>query len=127
MPPPSLLRLLITAAYSGIEIKLLIPSQAVHFKKPIAALTRKNYKKLINAGVQIYEYHGFNHEKVIIVDDEIVYTGSYNWDCRSLFMNYEAILQICSAPITDQLRTAYLKRLEQSDLIQLKDLNRLYN
>lgn len=42
-------------------------------------------------------------------------------------MNYEAILQICSVPIAHQLRTAYLKRLEQSDLIELKDLNKLYS
>lgn len=126
MPPPSLLDALITAAYSGIEIKILLPKEAVHFKKIITVMTKKNYQKLLAAQIKIYEYQGFNHEKTILVDYDLVYTGSYNWDYRSLLMNYETILQISSQEINYNLQQAYLKRLSNSQEITQNHLKQIY-
>jgi putative cardiolipin synthase len=55
-------------------------------------------QKLIDAGVQIYEFRRFDrshdiletlHAKVVLMDNKKVFIGSYNWDYRSEQVNSE--------------------------------------
>ena len=74
-------------AKMGVDVILLMPG--IPDKKAPFYIARYNYKKLVAAGVKIYEFNGFNHAKNIIVDDNYAFIGTVNMDYRSLFLHYE--------------------------------------
>ena len=79
---------LLRASKGGVKIKIITPH--IPDKKLVFDLTRSYYKKLVNAGIEIYEYTpGFIHEKVFIVDGYISTIGTINLDYRSLFLHME--------------------------------------
>lgn len=59
-------------------------------KKFVFRLTRSNYKELLKAGIEIYEYvPGFLHAKCYVSDDKAAVVGSINMDYRSLYLHFE--------------------------------------
>lgn len=76
------------AAKNGVKVKLLTPH--IPDKKAVFALTKSYYYKLIEAGVEIYEYSpGFVHCKMFLVDDLMASVGTTNLDYRSLYLHFE--------------------------------------
>lgn len=76
------------AAYSGIDVRIIIPNRIDH--KSAFVGTRGNVEELLTAGVRIFAYdNGFIHAKVMIVDTGIASVGTANMDIRSLLVNYE--------------------------------------
>ena len=87
-PDNELLNALITAAKSGIDVRIITPG--IPDKKMVYSLSRSYYSSFLTEGVKIYEYTpGFNHAKMILVDDEIAMTGTVNFDYRSLYLHFE--------------------------------------
>lgn len=79
---------LIRAAKSGIDIKIITPG--IPDKKLVYYMTRSNYKDLIEAGIEIYEFTpGFIHNKTIVSDDEKAIVGTANFDYRSFYLHFE--------------------------------------
>lgn len=79
------------AAKRGVDVRIILPH--IPDKWFAFVLARENYKRLLNAGVKIYEYTpGFVHAKLFVVDGERAVVGSMNLDYRSLYWHYE-----CSA------------------------------
>ncbi len=51
---------------------------------------RQRYRRLLEAGVQLYETeHEYNHAKLLVVDGRTVVVGSANMDLRSAHLNFE--------------------------------------
>lgn len=76
------------AALRGVEVKLLLPH--IPDKKIIFEMSRSHYHRLMDAGVQIYEYEpGFVHAKVYLADGETAMVGTINMDYRSLVHHFE--------------------------------------
>ena len=76
------------AAQRGIDVKLILPG--IPDKKPAYALAKAHYKRLVRAGVKIYEYTpGFVHAKVFVSDDKKAVVGTINLDYRSLYHHFE--------------------------------------
>ncbi|MBQ9483008.1 MAG: cardiolipin synthase [Ruminiclostridium sp.] len=79
---------LIRAAKSGVDIKIITPH--IPDKKIIFEMTRANYERLIDCGVEIYEFvPGFIHTKMIISDDLTAIVGTCNFDYRSFYLHFE--------------------------------------
>ena len=79
---------LMYAAERGVDVKLILPG--IPDKKMAYALAKSNYKRLINAGVKIYEYTpGFVHAKIFVSDDIKAVVGTINLDYRSLYHHFE--------------------------------------
>lgn len=75
-------------AMRGVEVKIIVPH--VPDKKTVFGMTRSFYKRLMDAGVQIYEYEpGFIHAKSYLVDDTYAMIGTINLDYRSLVHHFE--------------------------------------
>lgn len=75
------------AARRGTDVKIIIPH--VPDKKFTYAITKTYCEKLIKSGVQVYTYTpGFMHFKGVVCDD-VALLGSYNFDFRSMRLNYE--------------------------------------
>ena len=76
------------AAQRGIDVKLILPG--IPDKKLAYALAKSHYRRLVNAGVKIYEYTpGFVHAKVFVSDDKKAVVGTINLDYRSLYHHFE--------------------------------------
>jgi cardiolipin synthase len=75
-------------AKRGIDVVIIVPG--VPDKKIPYILAKTHYKKLITAGVKIYECNGsFVHAKDWIADDTFAMCGSVNLDYRSLYHHFE--------------------------------------
>lgn len=75
-------------ALRGVNIKIIVPH--IPDKKIVFTMTRSYYKRLMDAGVEIYEYEpGFIHAKSYLTDDEICMIGTINLDYRSLVHHFE--------------------------------------
>ena len=75
-------------ALRGVTVKLILPH--IPDKKLILEMARSFYKRLIDAGVEVYEYEpGFVHAKVYLADDEYAMVGTINLDYRSLVHHFE--------------------------------------
>ena len=58
------------AALRGVDVRIIVPY--IPDKKIILSMTRSFYKRLMDAGVHIYEYEpGFIHAKSYLADDEL--------------------------------------------------------
>ena len=95
--------LLCTAAIAGVDARIITPKIWDHWY--VHAVTRSNYRMLLEAGVRIYEYTpGYIHAKTILSDDDHCVTGSINMDHRSFHLHFENGVWICGAPVLEEIK-----------------------
>ena len=76
------------ASERGVEVSLILPG--IPDKEMPYALAKSHYRRLVDAGVHIYEYTpGFVHAKVAVSDDCRAIVGTINLDYRSLYHHFE--------------------------------------
>ena len=81
------------AAERGVDVKLILPG--IPDKKVAYALAKSHYKRLLDSGVEVYEYiPGFVHAKVFTSDDKKAVVGTINLDYRSLYHHYECAVYL---------------------------------
>jgi cardiolipin synthase len=87
----------ISARKRGVKVEIIVPGPHMD-AKIVQSASRSLWGRLLDAGVQIYEYlPTMYHCKVMIVDDLWVSVGSTNFDDRSFRLNDEANLNIYDA------------------------------
>ena len=93
VPSWKLRRRLARAARRGVDVRLLLPGP--HTDHPaVRHAGRRFYRRLLRAGVRIYEYQPrFQHAKVALIDDWVA-LGSSNLDRWNLRWNLEANQEI---------------------------------
>ena len=75
------------AARRGVDVKVILPH--IPDKRYAFELSKASAQQLTPAGVKFYEFTpGFMHAKTVICDNE-VFLGSYNFDFRSMRLNFE--------------------------------------
>ena len=78
---------LLYAAGRGVSVEIIIPE--IPDKRITFEISLTFAAELKEKGVKIYRYTpGFMHAKCVICDDEVL-LGSYNFDYRSMRLNYE--------------------------------------
>lgn len=116
LPTETLLNALQTAALSRVDVRLMIP------RRPDSEMLRfasySYVKQCLEAGIKVYFYEpGMLHSKVIIIDDEIVTTGSTNFDFRSLEHNFEGNLLLFSTELNRKMKQIFIDDQSQSTKI----------
>jgi cardiolipin synthase len=87
-PDQSVLAALKLAALRGVEVRILLPEVPDRWTPWIAAFAF--FDEVRHAGCEIWRYQGrFMHQKVALVDDDIVSVGTFNLDIRSCLLNFE--------------------------------------
>jgi cardiolipin synthase len=105
LPTWRLRRQLIRIARAGGRVQLLLAGKSDVWLSQLAA--RSLYRRLLKAGVEIYEYQPqVLHAKLFIVDN-VVYAGSANLDQRSLNLNYEIMVRLEERALVDQARELF--------------------
>lgn len=77
---------------------------------------KKNRSEILDTGISLYEYMGRHstHGKSLIIDDDIAIVGSYNFDCRSTYVDTETMLVVHGQEITKQLEEDFNGLKERS-------------
>ena len=111
IPDELLTKALVAARHRGVRIRVLMPGDKTD--SDAARLASKvGWGPLLLAGVEMYEYQPtMFHNKMLIVDRELVSVGSTNFDLRSFQLNDEASLNVY-----DQGFAAHMTEVFEADL-----------
>ena len=105
LPPWRMRRDLSRVARRGGKVKLILPLKT---DVPLSRMAAQSfYRRLLLAGVEIYEYEPqILHAKLFLIDD-IVYVGSANLDLRSLNINYEISVRLSDPALAREAREIF--------------------
>jgi len=140
VPSEAVISALVTAAKSGVDVRIMMPSKPDHVFIYWASLY--NAGDLLRSNVRIHQFskEGFIHAKVLVADDLVSSVGSANFDRRSLELNFESNAVVYGKEFAEKVKAAYLydvehwcteltkeKYQERSLLVKLReDVSRLY-
>jgi cardiolipin synthase len=115
----NILSALTLAAKSGVDVRIITPHR--WDKWYAAVISRSYYRRLIQAGVKVYEYSsGFNHGKTFVSDDIIATVGTTNLDFRSLYLHFECGVVIYSSDNIPAVKEDFLRTLPVSQEVTLE-------
>jgi cardiolipin synthase len=118
LPTWRIRRDLARAARRGGRVQLILAGKSDVYLSQLAG--RSLYRRLLRAGVEIYEYQPqILHAKLILIDD-VVYAGSSNLDPRSLHINYELMLRFPDRNLAASARACFADFLAHSQRIELE-------
>lgn len=91
------------AVARNVRVVLIVPG--VYHDSPLTRMLMvARYQKLIDFGIELYEYDNrMLHDKVMIVDRHTTIFGSFNLNPRSFFHDLEVAIQIEDAGISERL------------------------
>lgn len=119
MPGESLLTALKVAALSGIDVRIMLPSRSD--SKIVYWASRSYVAELLEARIKIYLYtQGFNHSKIMTIDNHFSSIGTANMDNRSFEDNFEVTAMIYDRQVTDRIEQQFLIDLEGCTKLSLK-------
>ena len=116
LPTRRVRRYLLHAARNGGRVQLILAGKSDVLVSQLAA--RSLYRRLLKAGVEIYEYQPQILHAKLIVTDGITYLGSSNLDIRSLNLNYELMLRFEDKTIAAGAQEIFERTLQHSRRIE---------
>ena len=123
VPDRQMLQALAKAAARGVDVRLLLPGYSDSSLAGYAS--RSCYRRLLEAGVQLYERRGgMLHAKTAVIDSVWATVGSTNLDPQSLLKNDEANAVILGRDFADLMEQMFERDLKEADQIRLKEWNK---
>ncbi len=111
IPDEAIYSALIMAAYSGVEVNIMIPCKPDHLF--VYWATYSYIGDLIMAGARCYTYdNGFLHAKGLVVDEEVLCYGTANMDIRSFKLNFEVNAVVYDEREAEKMADVFRKDLE---------------
>jgi cardiolipin synthase len=112
IPDTTLAEALRTAAFSGIDVKVMVSARPSGNRLPDWA-GNTFIEEIVTTGVRVFLYEkGYLHNKTISIDSEICSIGSANIDIRSFSINYELNAVFYSERIAKQIESDFERDLE---------------
>jgi cardiolipin synthase len=110
VPDEPLLQALTSAAWRGVDVRLLVPVRGD--SRLVTAAARSYFDELAAAGVKVFEYMpAMLHAKSIVVDNDLVLTGTANLDNRSFRLNFELMVAIYNHGVAGQFSRLFKQNL----------------
>jgi len=118
-PDDDFVELLGEAAKRKVDVRLIVPGQSDVGLLPLAA--RHYYKRLLKAGVKLYEYEPVMiHAKTAVIDGVWSTVGSSNLDFRSFIHNDEANAIVMGRAFGQEMETLFEQDLSHSTPVTLE-------
>ena len=112
IPDDLITKALIAARQRGVRIRVIVPGKNTDSDAARHA-SKAGWGPLLQAGVEIYEYEPtMFHNKVLIVDSELVSVGSTNFDLRSFRLNDEASLNVYDRAFAERMTVVFEQDLK---------------
>ena len=112
------------AAQDGVDVRLLVPSASDI--PVVSALSRANYRALLEAGVRVFEWNGpMVHAKTSVVDGKWARVGSTNLNVASWMGNWELDVTVEDAGFAKQMEETYCRDLENATEIVISERRRV--
>ena len=112
VPDQLSIKAMLAATARGVKVRLLLPGEHID-SDTVRLASRAQWGPLLEAGVEIYEYlPTMMHNKMLIVDNELVSVGSTNFDPRSFHLNDEASMNIYDRNFASQMTLVFERDLK---------------
>ncbi|WCK53979.1 cardiolipin synthase [Aneurinibacillus sp. Ricciae_BoGa-3] len=122
IPDDSISMALKTAALSGLDVRILLPSRPDHYT--VFWASRSYIQELLEAGVRFFMYQpGFIHAKILLVDGTVASIGTANMDIRSFQHNFEVNAILYNTLSVYKLEEDFLLDLRDSKELTLEDFH----
>ena len=107
IPDDLISKALVAARHRGVRIRVLMPGKNTDSDAARVA-SKASWGPLLLAGVEMYEYEPtMFHNKMLIVDREMVSVGSTNFDLRSFQLNDEASLNVYNHAFAERMTAVF--------------------
>ncbi|MNN06863.1 Major cardiolipin synthase ClsA [compost metagenome] len=125
IPDEAVFAALRLAVLRGVDVRILIPARPDH--RIVYAASSLFAFEAVRAGVRMFRYQpGFLHQKVVLVDDEVIAIGSANLDNRSFRLNFEITLLTVDRDFADQVETMLTTDFEKAREITPEDSSKTH-
>jgi cardiolipin synthase len=112
IPDELITKALVAARHRGVRIRVVVPGKNTDSDAARFA-SKAEWGPLLLAGIEIYEYEPtMFHNKMLIVDGELVSVGSTNFDLRSFRLNDEASLNVYDRAFAARMTEVFEKDLK---------------
>jgi len=112
IPDELIIKALVAARHRGVRIRVLMPGKNTDSDAARVA-SKASWGPLLLAGVEMYEYEPtMFHNKMMIVDHEMVSVGSTNFDLRSFQLNDEASMNIYNRDFAERMSAVFEQDLK---------------
>ncbi len=116
-PEQSVLAALKLAGLRGVDVRILTPEVPDRWTPWLAAFAF--FDEVHAAGCQVWRYDGeFMHQKVALVDDDIVSVGTFNLDIRSCLLNFETTVVVADERVAGEVEAMLRKDFERSHRLE---------
>jgi cardiolipin synthase len=113
IPEPDAIDAFAQAVKRGVDVRIMVPSARVSDMPMVQHAAHRNFQKLLDAGVRLFEYEKtLLHLKVMTVDGTWCAIGSSNFDDRSFETNDEITLGFRDARLAARLEEIFRDDLE---------------
>jgi cardiolipin synthase A/B len=107
------------AVSRGVKVRILVEG-SITDAMPVKYASREAYERLLQLGVEVYEYQPtMMHTKVIVVDGAWSMFGSANFDNRSLELNDELNVAVSDRDLAQRLLEDFEQDLRVSSRLEL--------
>jgi cardiolipin synthase len=111
VPDGQIRRVLGRAVHRGAEVRVIVPGKS---DVPVVRhAARKLYGRLLEAGIQLYEWQGsILHSKTAVIDGHWCTVGTYNLDSRSLRFNLEVVAAVDDTAVAGAMEERFNRMLD---------------
>ncbi|GAB4392480.1 MAG: cardiolipin synthase [Kiloniellaceae bacterium] len=122
VPDEQIMGALELARLRGVEVRILLPGKAEHMTVHLASFGY--YPTAERLGIEIYRYQkGFLHQKVMLIDYELVSIGTANLDNRSFRLNFELSIVAWDRPFAREIEEMLREDFAESRLVAPGELD----
>ncbi|MBW2159678.1 MAG: cardiolipin synthase B, partial [Deltaproteobacteria bacterium] len=123
VPDGRIRRVLAQAVNRGAEVRVIVPGKS---DVPVVRhAARKLYGRLLEAGIQLYEWQGsILHSKTAVIDRRWCTVGTYNLDSRSLRFNLEVVAAVEDAAVAGAMEDRFNADLEHAKPVSYEEWRR---
>jgi len=120
LPSKNAIEALGAAVERGVDVRIMVPAAAVSDLPLVQHAAHRNFRKLLERGVRIFEYQRtLLHQKVMTVDGVWCSIGSANFDERSLGINDEICAGFPSEALAARLEQIFIADAQHAVEVEL--------
>lgn len=124
VPDALIVRSMLAARARGVRVRVMLPGKHID-SGSVRTASKATWGDLLAQGVEIYEYQPtMMHNKLLILDGELVSVGSTNFDVRSFRLNDEASLNIYDRDFAAHMTAMFEADLQRCKAYSLQDWQR---